>query len=158
MSLFRRKSPEEKEAEKRERQRQRRAEEIRRAQEVEGERRVKDARKAIEDFYVSEAPKWDYLQIIRNRMPQPGEWAGPWDTDVPLEKLGDTGWELVSITALSSAGNMCAGNHDTEKWTFKRPKPPLPERLTRALRDAEVLASPPAIEVAISVALAAEEG
>jgi hypothetical protein len=155
MSLFRRKTPEEKEAERRERQRQkeekerkrqrqREAEEARKALEAERVRIIKASQKAIEDFYVSQARKWEYKTVLRTRgatAPADGGRAKPWDIDIERERLaawGEEGWDLVAVVPRSRYYTMYgSGFMGEELWVFKRPRPPLPTELVQALKDAK---------------------
>jgi hypothetical protein len=148
MSLFKRKTPEEKAAEERERQRQKEIEEARKALEVERARRIKAAQDAIQEFYIHEAPKWEYF--ILEAWSAPDGWCIRYrGEDRPFSELtnilvdlGNRGWELVGVSSITTSEKPAMSDyvfsHTTGmKFYFKRPKPSLPGELVQALRDAE---------------------
>lgn len=167
MSLFRKKTPEERAAEARERQRrieaekarriaeeqerqrQIEAEKARKALEEERTRRIKTAKEAIEDFYIREAPKWEYF-ILKLHFSK-GEWQFLYEgtfhslnkLSETLNNLGSRGWELVGDASdimpdpEGLAARLIVPCTMDRYLFFKRPKPPLPSELAEALRDAE---------------------
>jgi hypothetical protein len=80
--------------------------------------------------------KWDYLYVLRDREFDINHKIGNWNISFypPQEQmgnkpseflpiLGEQGWELVSVWALSDiSGEAWAGYSSQEKWAFKRPK------------------------------------
>ena len=73
--------------------------------------------------------KWEYLTLIRTREVKGsiGAWldAQGWDRNIEseLSKMGEAGWELVSVVPRSAlAGEKGAGFTSEECWIFKRPK------------------------------------
>jgi hypothetical protein len=86
--------------------------------------------------------KWEYLTITRSRSFEYIKktdicQATDWDEDIPakLPKLGEEGWELVSVSPRSgilggihtsggapSLDYDFAGFTSAEQWVFKRPK------------------------------------
>ncbi len=161
MGIFRRKTPEEKEAERVAREKQKEVERIarekqaaeeatRQAEEAERARRTAAVKNVIEGFYVREAPKWQYLTIVRKR-----GWTKSGDAkefninmNTELIKLGEAGWELVAVTSRSSVMGQqvttggatsiavdYAGFTTDELWVFKRPKPSLPNELVEYLQE-----------------------
>jgi hypothetical protein len=69
--------------------------------------------------------KWEYATIQRRRdYGGLGQEAGDWDLQIEeqLTRLGDDGWELISVVPGSSvSGDALAGLTTEELWIFKRP-------------------------------------
>lgn len=63
--------------------------------------------------YANKATEWEYLEE--------GKSIGKLDINAKLRELGDNGWELVGISALS-ANPMIPGFSTEETWVFKRAK------------------------------------
>lgn len=77
--------------------------------------------------------KWEYQEIRIHRVyrrnhlglgGQDGATVEAWNPLVNLPKLGDDGWEMVSVVPISTrAGEYWAGVTDDLIFYFKRPKP-----------------------------------
>lgn len=68
--------------------------------------------------------KWEYNVITTKREMRLFA-KSVWSVDVEamLPELGEDGWELVSVTPISSQyGESVSGYTTEEKWVFKRPK------------------------------------
>lgn len=73
--------------------------------------------------------KWDYKFLARGRGIK-GSWTGtypeatPWNKEIETEvkKLGEEGWELITILPRSSWAGQGAGFTSDELWVFKRPQ------------------------------------
>lgn len=84
--------------------------------------------------------KWEYKFVLRTRgvggfgHTNVGDWEvfedgkslGKIDTSVVSQRLGENGWELVSVSPRSSqalcGSESTAGITSEELWVFKRPK------------------------------------
>jgi tetratricopeptide (TPR) repeat protein len=139
-----------KEAERAAREKKAALEADRRAAEAERARRTAAATNTIEGYYVREAPKWQYLTIVRKRGWTKDGGAKEFNIDMNTEliKLGEAGWELVAVTSRSgimgqqvttggatSIAIDYAGFTTNELWVFKRPKPSLPNELVDYLQE-----------------------
>ena len=83
--------------------------------------------------------KWEYKSMLRTRgweqtrggglLGAPSYGATAWSPAIEdVFVLGEEGWELVSVVALSSEpgwhpSSDFAGFTDSQLWVFKRPKP-----------------------------------
>jgi hypothetical protein len=80
----------------------------------------------------SQRPTWEYKTVVLNRtiirpelswMEDGKELPGSPNMDLKARELGDQGWELVSMTTLSSqTGQGFTGFTNTIVYWFKRPK------------------------------------
>ena len=69
--------------------------------------------------------KWDYLKIETSRELK-GKYLKyqytDWDANVDLAKLGEAGWELVSVVPIAQYFGEASGSTEQLIYYFKRPK------------------------------------
>ena len=64
--------------------------------------------------------RWEYLKLDRTLTLRHKNYSGSnawvWSDEIPMNEMGDQGWELVTIVPSSTDGTT-----DNEMWLFKRP-------------------------------------
>jgi len=71
--------------------------------------------------------KWEYKALSLSRGYKHGfgsnAHAGSWEGDLDMQKMGEDGWELVSVVPISSFFENGDGFTSELYFYFKRPKP-----------------------------------